>query len=112
MLIAVAVLMLMWSLAAMSGGRTSGVELATPTWPVDIAALTPLLVLLRFWDSKAREEGVTLESDLKILSGLYLFMSLPFAVFDSLWQLWPAVGFSVAVYAGIYYTNRQARARG
>jgi hypothetical protein len=27
------------------------------------------------------------------------------------WQLWPAVAFSIAVVAGIWHTNRQARTR-
>ncbi|MFJ1972415.1 hypothetical protein ACIO93_27460 [Streptomyces sp. NPDC087903] len=112
MLLTVAVVMLMWFLVSLSGEKTWGVELSTPTWPVDIAALTPLLTLIRFWNPEARAEGVTLESDLKIFSGLYLFMSLPPATLDGRWELWPAVLFSLAVYAGIWYTNRQVRARG
>jgi hypothetical protein len=111
-LLAVALVMLAWFLGSLRGGKTWGVELATPTWPMDIAALSPLLALIRFWNPEARAEGVTLESDLKIFGGLYLFMSLTPAVFDGRWQLWPAVLFSLAVYVGIWYTNWQARARG
>jgi hypothetical protein len=111
-LLAVAVAMLMWFLVSWGGEKTWGVELAVPTWPVDIAALTPLLALIRFWKPEARAEGVTMESDLKIFSGLYLFMSLPLAAFDGRRQLWPAVLFSLAVYVGIWYSNRRARARG
>ncbi|MEY2248626.1 hypothetical protein AB8A21_37870 [Streptomyces sp. BF23-18] len=111
-LLAVAIAMLVWFLVSLGGEKTWGVELAAPTWPVDIAALTPLLALIPFWKPEARAAGVTTESDLKIFSGLYLFMSLPLAALDGRRQLWPAVLFSLAVYVGIWYTNRQARARG
>ncbi|MFJ3231522.1 hypothetical protein [Streptomyces sp. NPDC086787] len=111
-LLAVAVVMLIWFLVSLSGEKTWGVELATPTWPLDLAALTPLVALVRFRNPKDREEGVTLESDLRILSGLYLFMALSFALLDGQWQLWPAVAFSSFVYAGIWYTNKQAHSGG
>src|SRR3954447_9772270 len=84
-LLAVSVLMLIWFLVSLSGEKTWGVELSAPTWPVDIAAFIPLLVLIRFRKPEVRAEGVTLESDLKIFSGLYLFMSLPYATFDGRW---------------------------
>lgn len=86
--------------------------LPLPTWEWDIAALTPLPVLIRYRDSALRSRVTQLESHLRIFSGFYLFYALPFAALDGRWQLWPAVAFSVTVYAGIWYTNRRARTRG
>lgn len=111
-LLAIALVMLMWFLVSLRGNKTWGVDLTAPVWSMDVAALTPLLALIRFWNRTTRAEGVTLESDLKIFSGLYLLMSLLPAVLDGRWQLWPGVLFSLAVYVGIWYTNWQARTLG
>lgn len=86
--------------------------LPLPTWEWDVAALTPLLVLIRYRDAALRGRVTQLESHLRFFSGFYLFYALPFAALDGRWQLWPAVAFSAIVYVGIWYTNRQARARG
>jgi hypothetical protein len=111
-LVAVLAFTLMWFLPALRNATLAGWEVPMPTWWTDIAALTPLLALIRFRDPADRESGVTVESDLKILGGLYLFMAVAGAVREELWLLLPAMVFSSAVFAGIWYTNRQARARG
>ncbi|MFF1626194.1 MULTISPECIES: hypothetical protein [unclassified Streptomyces] len=112
MLVAVAAFTLLWFLPALRGATLAGWEVPMPTWWTDIAALTPLLALFLFWEPEARSSGVTVESDLRILSGLYLFMAVVGAVREEIWLLVPAMIFSAAVFAGIWYTNRQARTRG
>lgn len=82
--------------------------LPLPTWEWDVAAVTPLLVLFRYRNPALREQVFQLESHLRFFSGFYLFYALPFAVFDGRWQLWPAVIFSVSVFAGIWHTNKQS----
>ncbi|MYS92623.1 MULTISPECIES: hypothetical protein [Streptomyces] len=83
-------------------------------WALDLAAATPLLALIRFPGRQAREETATLEFELKLLSGLYAFFAVV-DIFDDTGAplaALPAVLFGVAVFAGIWYTNRQARTRG
>ncbi|MGP3948557.1 hypothetical protein [Streptomyces sp. 7N604] len=111
-LVTVVALTLLWFLPALRDATLWGWEVPVPTWWTDIAASTPLLVLFRFWDPEIRGRGATLESDLKILSGLYLFMAVVGAAIEGIWLLLPALVFSVAVFAGIWYTNRRARTRG
>ncbi|MFE2277930.1 hypothetical protein ACFXAE_11865 [Streptomyces sp. NPDC059454] len=72
-----------------------------------MAALTPLLVLLRYRDAERRRSVFQLETHLKFFSGFYLVYALPFALLDGRWQLWPAVLFSFSVFIGIRYTNKQ-----
>ncbi|MGW3287877.1 hypothetical protein ACWDR3_24930 [Streptomyces sp. NPDC001002] len=111
-LVAVLVLTLLWFLPALRNATLWGWQVPMPTWWTDIAALTPLLALFRFRDPEARRSGVTMESDLKIVSGLYLFMAVVGALREGFLPLLPTVVFSVSVFAGIWHTNRQARARG
>lgn len=111
-LVAVLVFTLAWFLPALRNATLAGREIPMPTWWTDIAALTPLLALIRFRNPADRDSGVTVESDLKILGGLYLFMAVVGAVSEGFWLLLPAMVFSAAVWAGIWYTNRQARTRG
>ncbi|MFJ6081605.1 hypothetical protein ACIQI8_09385 [Streptomyces sp. NPDC092369] len=111
-LVAVLAFTLVWFLPALRNATVAGWEVPMPTWWTDIAALTPLLALIRFRDPADRESGVTVEFDLKVLGSLYLFMAVAGAVREGLWLLLPAMVFSFAVFAGIWYTNRRARARG
>ncbi|MEU6255548.1 hypothetical protein [Streptomyces sp. NPDC047043] len=111
-LVAVAAFTLLWFLPAFRGATLAGWEIPMPTWWTDIAAITPLLALVLFREPAARRSGVTVEFDLRIISGLYLFMAVAGAVNEGIWLLLPAIVFSTAVFAGIWYTNRQARIRG
>ena len=111
-LVAVLVLTLLWFLPALRDATLWGWQVPMPTWWTDLAALTPLLALLRFRNPEGRHSGVTVESDLQIVSGLYLFMAVVAALSEGFLLLLPAMVFSVAVFAGIWYTNRQARTRG
>ncbi|MFI7017428.1 hypothetical protein [Streptomyces sp. NPDC050164] len=86
--------------------------LPLPTWEWSAAALTPLLVLLRFRAPALRGRVFQLESHLRFFSGFYLVYALPFALLDGRWQLWPAVIFSVSVFIGIWYTNKQSADHG
>lgn len=111
-LLAVALVMLLWYIVALKGSKTWGPELPVPTWALDVAALSPLVVLIRFWRPEARERSDTLEFDLKVFSGLYFFMSVLGAVLGGYWQLYPAIAISVGVHVGIWYTNRRVRNHG
>lgn len=108
-LLAIALVMLLWFIVAMQNHRTWGLELPMPTWALDIAALSPLLVLIRFWSPETRRKSDTLEFDLRVISGLYFLMALLGATLGGYWQLWPGVAISAAVHAGIWYTNRRTR---
>lgn len=111
-LLAVALVMLLWFMVALKGSQTWGPELPVPTWALDVAALSPLVVLIRFWRPEARERSDTLEFDLKVFSGLYFLMSSLGAVLGGYWQLYPAIAISVGVHMGIWYTNRRVRNHG
>ncbi|MEU6224835.1 hypothetical protein [Streptomyces sp. NPDC047042] len=108
-LLAIALVMLLWFIVAMPDQPTSGLELSMPTWVLDVAALSPLLVLIRFWSPAIRRKSDTLEFDLRVISGLYFLMAFLGASLGGYWQLWPGVGISAAVHAGIWYTNRRTR---
>ncbi|MDT9697172.1 hypothetical protein RMT89_14795 [Streptomyces sp. P17] len=112
-LVAVAVVILLWFLSSdeePGGWRVPALQ----AWALNIAAATPLLALVRFRNPRAREETVTLEFELKFLSGLYALFAIVdiFSGTGTQWGALPALVFGVAVYAGIWYTNKQARARG
>ena len=111
-LLAIALVMLLWFIVAMQDHTTWGLELPMPTWALDIAALSPLLVLIRFWNPETRRKSDTLEFDLRVISGLYFLMALLGAALGGYWQLWPGVAISAAVHAGIWYTNRRTRRHG
>lgn len=111
-LLAIALVMLLWFIVAMQNHKTWGLELPMPTWALDIAALSPLLVLIRFWGPETRRRSDTLEFDLRVISGLYFLMALLGAALGGYWQLWPGVAISAAVHAGIWYTNRRTRSHG
>ncbi|MER6223582.1 hypothetical protein ABT189_23990 [Streptomyces sp900105755] len=108
MLLPIAVVMLLWFVIALQDRRTSGLELPVPTWALDAAALSPLVVYIRFWNSRVRKMTDSLEFDLRVFSGLYFGMAFLGAVLGGYWQLWPGTAISIAVYAGIWYTNRRA----
>ncbi|MFE9763209.1 hypothetical protein ACFYPC_01535 [Streptomyces sp. NPDC005808] len=108
-LLALALVMLLWFIVAMQSHKTWGLELPMPTWALDIAALSPLLVLMRFWNPETRRKSDTLEFDLRVISGLYFLMALLGAALGGYWQLWPGVVISAAVHAGIWYSNTRAR---
>lgn len=111
-LLVIALVMLLWFIVAMQDRDTWGPEMPMPTWALDIAALSPLLVLIRFWSPETRKRSVTLEFDLRVFSGLYFVMAILGTALGGYWQLWPGVLVSVAVHAGIWYTNRQMRSHG
>lgn len=111
-LLAIALVMLLWFIVAMQDHTTWGPELPMPTWALDIAALSPLLVLIRFWNPETRRKSDTLEFDLRVISGLYFLMAFLGAALGGYWQLWPGVAISAAVHAGIWYTNRRTRSHG
>lgn len=111
-LLAIALVMLLWFIVAMQNHKTWGLELPMPTWALDVAALSPLLVLIRFWSPETRRKSDTLEFDLRVISGLYFLMALLGAVLGGYRQLWPGVAISAAVHAGIWYTNRRTRSHG
>ncbi|MFJ4786752.1 hypothetical protein [Streptomyces sp. NPDC088794] len=104
--------MTLWFIVALQGRKTAGVDLPVPTWALDAAALSPLLVLIRFWKPEIRKQSDTLEFDLRVLSGLYFLMAFLGAALGAYWQLWPGVGLGAAVHAGIWYTNRRAGGHG
>ncbi|MFJ2829043.1 hypothetical protein ACIPC1_15940 [Streptomyces sp. NPDC087263] len=108
-LLAIALVMLLWFIVAMQNHTTWGLELPMPTWALDIAALSPLLVLIRFWNAEIRRKSDTLEFDLRVISGLYFLMALLGAALGGYWQLWSGVAISAAVHAGIWYTTRRTR---
>ncbi|MFE6481555.1 hypothetical protein ACFVGN_01240 [Streptomyces sp. NPDC057757] len=108
MLLAIALVMLMWFIVVMRDDKTWGLELPMPTWALDLAALSPLLVLIRFWSPETRRKSDTLEFDLRVISGLYFLMALLGAALGRYAQLWLGVAISAAVHAGIWYTNRRA----
>ncbi|MEU1268156.1 hypothetical protein [Streptomyces sp. NPDC005799] len=108
LLLAIILVMAVWFMVALQDRKTAGLDLPVPTWALDAAALGPVLVLVRFWKPETRKKSDTLESDLKIFSGLYFCMAFLGAVLGGYWQLWPGVGLCVAVHAGIWYTNRRA----
>jgi hypothetical protein len=108
-LLAIAFVMLLWFIVAMQDHTTWGLELTMPTWALDIAALSPLLVLIRFWSPETRRKSDTLEFDLRVISGLYFLMAILGAALGGYWQLWPGVAISAAVHAGLWYTNRRTR---
>jgi hypothetical protein len=111
-LLAIAVVMVLWFMVALQDRRTAGLDLPVPTWALDVAALSPLVVLARFWKPEIRKKSDTLEFDLRVFSGLYLFMAFLGAVLGGYRQLWLGVGISAAVHVGIWYTNRQAGSHG
>ena len=111
-LLAIALVMLLWFIVALQDRDAWGPEMPMPTWALDIAALSPLLVLIRFWSPETRKRSNTLEFDLRVFSGLYFLMAILGAALGGYWQLWPGVVVSVAVHAGIWYSNRQARSHG
>jgi hypothetical protein len=111
-LLTIALVMLLWFIVALRAGKASNLGLPLPTWALDVAALSPLAALARYWNPEIRKKTGTLEFDLKIFSGLYFFMAILGAALGGYWQLWPGVAISVAVHAGIWHTNRQARGHG
>jgi hypothetical protein len=111
-LLAIALVMTLWFIVALQGRKTGGGDLPVPTWALDAAALSPLLVLIRFWKPEIRKQSDTLEFDLRVLSGLYFFMAVLGAALGGYWQLWPGVGLGAAVHLGIWYTNRRASSHG
>jgi len=111
-LLAIVLVMVLWFIVALRAGKASGPELPMPTWALDVAALSPLAVLGWFWSPQTRKKIDTLEFDLRVISGLYFFMAILGATLGGYWQLWPGVAISVAVHAGIWYTNWQSRSHG
>jgi hypothetical protein len=107
-LLAIALAMLLWFIVALREHEVWGLEVPMPTWALDIAALSPLLVLIRFWNPELRKESDTREFDLRVISGLYFLMAILGAALGGYWQLWPGVAISIAVHAGVSYTNRRA----
>lgn len=111
-LLGISLVMLLWFMTALRPGKVSNLEIPLPTWALDVAALSPLAALARYWNPEIRKKTDTLEFDLKLLSGLYFLMAILGAALGGYWQLWPGVAISVAVHAGIWHTNRQARDHG
>ncbi|MFJ8086339.1 hypothetical protein ACIQ6Y_37995 [Streptomyces sp. NPDC096205] len=110
-LILIAGVLALLRLFVSDGLRGSLGLLPLPTWEWDVAAFTPLLTLFMLWDAHTRERFTLLSGELRWVSGLYLVYALPGALAGR-WQLWPAVSFSIAVFVGIWYTNRQVGTRG
>ncbi|MFF4253157.1 hypothetical protein ACFY1L_18315 [Streptomyces sp. NPDC001663] len=111
-LLAIALVMTLWFMVALQDRRTAGLDLPVPTWALDVTALSPLLVLVRFWKPEIRKKGDTLEFDLRVFSGLYFLMAFLGAALGGYWQLWPGVAISAAVHVGIWSTNRRASGHG
>ncbi|MFI9616971.1 hypothetical protein ACIHCM_35785 [Streptomyces sp. NPDC052023] len=104
--------MLLWFMVALQNSKPGVPELPMPTWALDVAALSPLLVLIRFWNPETRARSGILEFDLRVFSGLYFLMAVFGVAGGGYRQLWPAVAISVAVHVGIWYSNRRAGGRG
>jgi len=107
-LLAILLVMVLWFMVALQDRKTAGIDLPVPTWALDVAALSPLLVLVRFWKPEIRKKSDTLEFDVRVISGLYFVMAFLGAALGGYWQLWPGVAISVAVHAGLWYTNWRA----
>ncbi|MEU1302393.1 hypothetical protein [Streptomyces shenzhenensis] len=111
-LLAISIVMLLWFMVALQGDRTGESRLPVPTWALNVAALGPLLGLIRFWNPEIRKKTDTLEFDLRVFSGLYLVMGFLSAALGGYRSLWIAVAISAMVHIGIWYTNRRAIQRG
>jgi hypothetical protein len=104
-LLAILLVMVLWYMVALQDRRTAGLDLPVPTWALDVAALSPLLVLVWVWKPEIRRKSETLEFDLRVMSGLYFVIAFLGAALGGYWQLWLGVAISAAVHAGIWYTN-------
>ncbi|MFJ6569859.1 hypothetical protein ACIQNU_20800 [Streptomyces sp. NPDC091292] len=108
-LLAIALAMVHWFILALQGQDTAGPQVPLPSWWLDAAALSPLVVLIRFRRPDIWKRSGTLEFDLRVISGIYLLMALLGATLGGYWQLWPGVVISIAVQAGVSYVNWRAR---
>ncbi|MFJ6569856.1 hypothetical protein ACIQNU_20785 [Streptomyces sp. NPDC091292] len=110
-LIAIVLLMAAWFIFALDGRSKNWIDPPMPTWQLDIAALSPLVVLIRFRRPEVWKRSGMLDSDVRIVSGLYFAMALLGALAGHP-ELWLGVAFGVAGIAGFSYLNRRAERDG